>query len=47
MTEYIGSFGKFFGDARGAVDAYWAFLAWLYSAPAAPYLRQAAIPAGN
>ncbi len=46
MTEYIASFGVFFGDARGAVDAYWAFLVWLYSAPAAPYLRQAAIPAG-
>ena len=46
MAEYIGSFGKFFGDAAGAVDAYWAFLNWLYSAPAAPYLRQAAIPAG-
>lgn len=46
MTEYIASFLKFFGDAAGAVDAYWAFLAWLYSAPAAPYLRQAAIPAG-
>ncbi len=46
MTEYIASFRKFFGDAAGAVDAYWAFLAWLYSAPAAPYLRQAAIPAG-
>ncbi len=46
MTEYIASFGLFFGDASGAVDAYWAFLVWLYSAPAAPYLRQAAIPAG-
>jgi len=46
MTEYIGSFSAFFGDARGAVDAYWAFLVWLYSAPAAPHLRQAAVPAG-
>ena len=46
MTEYIASFGSFFGDARGAVEAYWAFLVWLYSAPVAPYLRQAAIPAG-
>ena len=25
---------------------YWAFLVWLYSAPAAPFLRQAAIPVG-
>ncbi len=46
MTEYIASFGSFFGDAQGAVEAYWAFLVWLYSAPVAPYLRQAAIPAG-
>ena len=46
MTEYVASFGTFFGDARGAVEAYWAFLVWIYSAPAAPYLRQAAIPAG-
>jgi len=46
MTEYLASFGAFFGDARGAVDAYWAFLVWLYSAPAAPHLRQAAVPAG-
>ena len=46
MTEYIASFGSFFGDARGAVEAYWAFLVWLYSAPVAPYLRQATIPAG-
>ncbi len=46
MTDYIASFGSFFGDAPGAVEAYWAFLVWLYSAPVAPYLRQAAIPAG-
>ncbi len=46
MADYIGSFSAFFGDAKGAVDAYWAFLVWLYSAPAAPYLRQAAIPVG-
>jgi len=46
MTDYIESFSAFFGDAQGAVDAYWAFLVWLYSAPAAPYLRQAAIPVG-
>ena len=46
MTDYIESFSVFFGDAQGAVDAYWAFLVWLYSAPAAPYLRQAAIPVG-
>ncbi|MGI8741709.1 MAG: phospholipase D family protein [Bryobacteraceae bacterium] len=46
MTEFIESYSTFFGDAWGAVDHYWAFLVWLYSAPAAPYLRQAAIPAG-
>ncbi len=46
LTRYIESFLAFFGDAKGAVDHYWAFLVWLYAAPAAPYLRQAAIPAG-
>ncbi|MDQ6699819.1 MAG: phospholipase D family protein [Acidobacteriota bacterium] len=46
MVDYIDSFLAFFGDAKGAVDAYWAFFVWLYSAPAAPYLRQAAIPLG-
>ncbi|MGH7154807.1 MAG: hypothetical protein ACREF3_12845, partial [Acetobacteraceae bacterium] len=30
----------------GAIDAYWAFLVWLYAAPVAPYLRQAAVPVG-
>ena len=30
----------------GAVEVYWAFLVWLYAAPAAPYLRQAAVPVG-
>lgn len=46
LTEYLGSFLSFFGNAAGAVEVYWAFLVWLYSAPAAPYLRQAAVPAG-
>ena len=46
ISRYIESFQTFFGDAKGAVDHYWAFLVWLYSAPAAPFLRQAAIPAG-
>ena len=46
IVEYIDSFLAFFGDAKGAVDAYWAFFVWLYSAPSAPYLRQAAIPLG-
>jgi len=46
ISGYIESFQAFFGDAKGAVDAYWAFFVWLYSAPAAPYLRQAAIPVG-
>jgi hypothetical protein len=27
-------------------EVYWAFLVWLYAAPAAPDLRQAAVPAG-
>ncbi len=46
LTDYLGSFRSFFGNAAGAMEVYWAFLVWLYSAPAAPYLRQAAVPAG-
>jgi hypothetical protein len=46
LTDYLGSFLSFFGNAAGAVEVYWAFLVWLYSSPAAPYLRQAAVPAG-
>ena len=46
LTEYLSSFLAFFGNAAGAVEVYWAFLVWLYAAPAAPYLRQAAIPVG-
>ena len=46
LVDYLDSFRSFFGNAEGAVEVYWAFLVWLYAAPAAPYLRQAAIPAG-
>ena len=46
LTEYLASFLAFFGNGAGAVEVYWAFLVWLYAAPAAPYLRQAAVPAG-
>jgi hypothetical protein len=46
LTEYLASFLAFFGNAPGAVEVYWAFLVWLYAAPAAPYLRQAAVPVG-
>jgi hypothetical protein len=46
MADYLGSFLTFFGNAAGAVEVYWAFLVWLYAAAAAPYLRQAAVPAG-
>jgi hypothetical protein len=46
LAEYIDSFRSFFGNAEGAIEVYWAFLVWLYAAPAAPYLRQAAVPAG-
>src|SRR5215470_16669556 len=46
LAYYLDSFRSFFGNAAGAVEVYWAFLVWLYSAPAAPYLRQAAVPAG-
>ena len=46
LTEYLSSFRAFFGNGEGAVEVYWAFLVWLYAAPAAPYLRQAAVPVG-
>ena len=46
IVDYIGSFLSFFGNSAGAVEIYWAFLVWLYAAPLAPHLRQAAIPAG-
>jgi hypothetical protein len=46
LVDYLGSFLAFFGNAAGAVEIYWAFLVWLYAAPTAPHLRQAAIPAG-
>ena len=43
MADYIASFGNFFGNAEGAIKSYWTFLCWLYAAPVAPWLRQAAI----
>ncbi len=46
LVDYLGSFAAFFGNAAGAVEVYWAFLVWLYAAPTAPHLRQAAIPVG-
>ncbi len=46
LADYLNSFLSLFGNAPGAVEVYWAFLVWLYSAPAAPYLRQAAVPVG-
>jgi len=46
IVDYLGSFRHFFGNSVGAVEVYWAFLVWLYAAPLAPHLRQAAIPAG-
>ena len=46
LADYLGSFRAFFGNAAGAVEIYWAFLVWLYAAPAAPHLRQAAVPVG-
>ena len=46
LAQYLDSFRSFFGNAEGAIEVYWAFLVWLYAAPAAPYLRQAAVPAG-
>jgi hypothetical protein len=46
LVDYLDSFHSFFGNAAGAIEVYWAFLVWLYAAPAAPHLRQAAVPAG-
>jgi hypothetical protein len=46
LVDYLESFHGFFGNGAGAVEVYWAFLVWLYAAPAAPYLRQAAVPVG-
>lgn len=46
FVEYLDSFRVFFGNAAGAMEVYWAFLVWLYAAPVAPYLRQAAVPVG-
>ncbi len=46
LVDYLGSFRSFFGNGPGAIEVYWAFLVWLYSAPAAPHLRQAAVPVG-
>jgi hypothetical protein len=43
IADYIGSFGNFFGNAARAVKSYWTFICWLYAAPVAPWLRQAAI----
>jgi hypothetical protein len=46
LIDYLASFATFFGNGVGAIEVYWAFLVWLYSAPAAPHLRQAAVPVG-
>ena len=46
LVDYLDSFRSFFGNGAGAIEVYWAFLVWLYSAPAAPHLRQAAVPVG-
>ncbi len=46
LVDYLDSFLAFFGNGAGAIEVYWAFLVWLYSAPAAPHLRQAAVTVG-
>ncbi|WP_424140178.1 hypothetical protein [Roseomonas chloroacetimidivorans] len=46
LADYLTSFNSFFGNAAGALEVYWAFLVWLYVAPLAPHLRQAAVPLG-
>jgi hypothetical protein len=47
LVDYLASFATFFGNGVGAIEVYWAFLVWLYAAPAAPHLRQAAVPGGH
>ena len=47
IVDYIRSFLNFFGNSAGAVrDLFGRSSCWLYAAPLAPHLRQAAIPAG-
>ena len=46
VVDYLASFATFFGNGKGATEVYWAFLVWLYSAAAAPHLRQAAVTVG-
>ena len=46
LADYLESFRAFFGNGAGALEVYWAFLVWLYASPAAPFLRQAAVPVG-
>jgi hypothetical protein len=46
VVDYLASFLAFFGNGAGAIEVYWAFLVWLYAAPAAPHLRQAAVAVG-
>jgi hypothetical protein len=46
LIDYLASFATFFGNRLGAIEVYWAFLVWLYAAPAAAHLRQAAVPVG-
>lgn len=43
IVDYLSSFGEFFGNVDAAIRGYWMFLCWLYAAPVAPWLRQAAI----
>jgi hypothetical protein len=46
LVDYLASFRSFFGNGAGAIEVYWAFLVWLYAAPVAPHLRQAAVAVG-
>ena len=43
LAPYFEGFGRFYGDAAGLQQSYWALLAWLYAAPLAPLLRGAAL----
>jgi hypothetical protein len=43
LAPFFEGFGRFYGDAPGLQQGYWALMCWLYAAPFAPALRTAAL----
>ena len=43
LAPYFEGFGRFYGDALGLQQSYWALACWLYAAPFASALRSAAL----